>query len=177
MNWGAAATVDGGWMYVYGTRLTGVAGVFGRELYVSRVPVGSPADRSSWRFWDGPAWQADRGRAAPVLGAAGGVSQTLSVDAVGDEWIAVSKRDGDLGDFVYTWTAPSPSGPWTPRRALESPAGFDTGELIYAPLAHPEVALASGRLLVSVSRNTTDLARLLTNPRVGRPVLAEIPRP
>ena len=23
VNWGAAATVDGGWYYVYGTRLTG----------------------------------------------------------------------------------------------------------------------------------------------------------
>ena len=49
--------------------------------------------------------------------------------------------------------------------------------LTYAPLAHPEVPLSSGALLVSVSRNTTDLAQLLARPEVGRPLFAEIPRP
>ncbi|RBY97675.1 hypothetical protein DQ237_01745 [Blastococcus sp. TF02-8] len=177
VNWGAAATVQDDWFYVYGTRLTGRPGEFGRQLFVARVPVGTPSDRSTWRFWDGRTWQPDQARATPVLGAVGGVSQTLSVDQVDGEWVAVSKRDGDISDFVYTWTAPAPTGPWTPRRALESPAGFDTGELTYAPLAHPEVALTSGRLLVSVSRNTTDLGRLLADPEVGRPLFAEIDRP
>jgi hypothetical protein len=88
--------------------------------------------------------------------------------------VVVSKRDGDLGDFVYTWTSRSPTGPWTPHRAVHAPAGFDTGELQYAPLAHPEVPLASGRLLVSISRNTTDLNRLERHPQVGRPKFVEI---
>ncbi|MGX5657290.1 DUF4185 domain-containing protein [Geodermatophilus nigrescens] len=177
VNWGAAATVSGGWAYVYGTRLTGEPLVFGRELYVARLPVADPADRSRWQFWDGAAWQADIAAAAPVLSADGGVSQTLSVDRVGETWVAVSKRGGDLADFVYTWTAPEATGPWTPSRALPAPAGYDTGRLTYAPLAHPEVPLASGGLLVSVSRNTTDLAQLLAEPEVGRPLFAEVPRP
>ncbi|MPQ98379.1 DUF4185 domain-containing protein [Modestobacter sp. I12A-02628] len=177
VNWGAAASVQGDWYYVYGTRLTGDPGVFGRELLVSRVPIAAPADRSRWEFWDGTGWQSDPARAAVVLPAAGGVSQTLSVDPVGDEWVAVSKRDGDLGDFVYSWTAPSPVGPWTPRRGIAAPAGYDTGQLTYAPLAHPEISLQSGQLLVSISRNTTDSAQLLADPEVGRPVFAEIPRP
>jgi hypothetical protein len=177
VNWGAAATVSGDRFYVYGTRLTGEPGTFGRELYVAAVPVSRPDDRAQWRFWDGDRWQPDIAAAAPVLPARGGVSQTLSVDEVDRTWVAVSKRDGDVSDFVYTWTAPAPTGPWTPQRALESPAGYDTGELTYAPLAHPEIPLESGDLLVSVSRNTTDLARLLAHPEVGRPLFAEVPRP
>ncbi len=177
VNWGAAATVSGDWYHVYGTRLTGEPLQFGRELHVARIPVADPADRGSWRFWDGTRWQPDIAAAAPVLAADGGVSQTLSVDEVDGTWVAVSKRGGDLGDFVWTWTAPGPTGPWTPSRALPAPAGYDTGLLTYAPLAHPEVPLRSGGLLVSVSRNTTDLAQLLDRPEVGRPLFAEIARP
>lgn len=177
VNWGAAATVSGDWYHVYGTRLTGEPLAFGRELYVARIPVADPADRSSWRFWDGTRWQPEIDAAAPVLAADGGVSQTLSVDEVDGTWVAVSKRGGDLGDFVWTWTAPGPTGPWVPVRSLPAPAGYDTGMLTYAPLAHPEVPLSSGGLLVSISRNTTDPAQLLARPEVGRPLFAEIPRP
>jgi hypothetical protein len=174
VNWGAAAVVDAPWIYVYGTRLTGKQGVFGRELYVARLPVSDPKDRSRWEFRAADAWTKDRSRAVAVLPAVGGVSQTLSVDVLGGTFVAVSKRDGDLGDFVYTWTAPDAHGPWSPRKALSAPAGFDTGELEYAPLAHPEVPLTSGRLLVTVSRNTTDSQRLLEDPELGRPTFGEI---
>ena len=119
----------------------------------------------------------DRALAAPVIEAKGGVSQTLSVDVADGHFLAVSKRDGDLGDFVFTWTAPSPVGPWTPHRGIAAPFEDSSGILRYAPLAHPEIALASGRLLVSISRNTSDFERLLTDPTSGRPVFAEIPWP
>ncbi|WP_243057780.1 DUF4185 domain-containing protein [Nocardioides sp. SR21] len=175
VNWGAAATVFGPWFYVFGTRATGED--FGRELYVGRARVSDPADRSRWEFWDGTDWQADQTLAAPVLPAQGGVSQTLSVDHLDGKWVAVSKRDGDLGDFVYVWTAPEPFGPWTPRKGIAAPAGFDTGELQYAPLAHPEVPLSNGKLLVSISRNTTDPQQLFADPEVGLPEFAEVARP
>jgi hypothetical protein len=105
------------------------------------------------------------------------VSQTLSVDRVGDRFVAVSKRDGDIGDFVYVWVSGTPVGPWVPREAVPAPAGFDTGRLLYAPLGHPEVRLASGRLLVSISRNTTDLAALLADPEIGTPLFVEVAVP
>jgi hypothetical protein len=175
VNWGAASTVHGGWMYVYGTRLTGHD--FGRELYVCRAPVAAPNDRKRWQFWDGRRWQSDRLAARAILPGQGGVSQTLSVDVVDGQFVAVSKRDGDLGDFVYEWIAPGPTGPWTPRQGVAAPSGFDTGQLKYAPLAHPEIDLADGNLLVSISRNTTDPAMLLEHPEMGRPVFAEVERP
>jgi hypothetical protein len=175
VNWGAAAAVHGPWFYMFGTRQTGHD--FGRELYVGRAPISDPTDRSRWEFWDGGRWGSDMSRAAAVLPAPGGVSQTLSVDRIDGQWVAVSKRDGDLGDFVYVWTAPTPYGPWSPRKGVAAPAGFDTGHLTYAPLAHPEVPLADGKLLVSISRNTTDPQRLFDDPEVGRPVFAEVERP
>lgn len=175
VNWGAAAAVHGRWFYMFGTRQTGRD--FGRELYVGRAPVADPTDRSRWEFWDGTSWGGAMDEAAAVLPAQGGVSQTLSVDRVDGTWVAVSKRDGDLGDFVYVWTAAAPYGPWTPRRGVAAPAGFDTGNLQYAPLAHPEVPLADGNLLVSISRNTTDPDRLLDDPEAGRPVFVEVERP
>ena len=174
VNWGAASDVYGGWLYVYGTRLTGEPLDYGRELYVARAPVANPRDRSRWEFWDGRTWQPERQRAVAVLPSEGGVSQVLSVDHVDGTFAAVSKRDGDVNDYVYLWTAPHAWGPWTPRKEIRAPGGFDTGQLQYAPVAHPEVPLASGHLLISISRNTTDFQHLLEDPEIGRPRFAEL---
>lgn len=176
VNWGSAAMVSAGYIYVYGTALPkGTA--FGRALLVARSSLADPTDKGKWQFWDGKAWQPDHLRATPIIPAVGGVSQTLSVDEIDGSFVAVSKKDGDLGSTVATWTSREPVGPWTRAAALE--ASFLTGkdEFAYAPLAHPEVPLADGKLLVSISRNTTDLSRLKQNPVIGRPRFAEINSP
>ncbi|MFC8502573.1 DUF4185 domain-containing protein [Pedococcus sp. NPDC057267] len=176
VNWGSAMTLHDGWIYVYGTRLPSRT-AFGRALYVARAPADDARDRSTWRFWDGGAWVADAARAAVVLPAEGGVSQTLSVDVLDSHFVVVSKRDGDLGSTVYAWHALGPTGPWTAIRGVHAAFQDPDGNLRYAPLAHPGIRLADGRLLISISRNTTDFARLLAQPRLGRPVFAEIDRP
>jgi hypothetical protein len=102
INWGAASVVHDRWFYVYGTRLTGQEFVFGRGLYVSRAPVDDPADRTRWEHWDGSTWRPAVLKPAAILPAEGGVSQTLSVHFIQGRYVAVSKRDGDVGDFVYT---------------------------------------------------------------------------
>ncbi|MDU0315450.1 DUF4185 domain-containing protein [Phycicoccus sp. M110.8] len=176
VNWGSAMTVHDGWIYVYGTRLPSRT-AFGRALYVARAPAADARDRGTWRFWDGRAWVADAGRAAVVLPAEGGVSQTLSVDVVGSRFVLVSKRDGDLGSTVYAWDSGAPTGPWEATRGVRADFQDPDGNLAYAPLAHPGIRLTDGRLLISISRNTSDFARLLAQPRLGRPVFAEIDRP
>ena len=176
VNWGSASMVSDGHIYVYGTDLPkGVA--FGRSLRVGRGSLGNPEDRRQWEFWDGTRWQSDPRRAVPVIAAVGGVSQTLSVDRIDGSYVAVSKKDGDLGSTVATWTSASPVGPWKVSAALEAPFLTGKDEFAYAPLAHPEISLPNGKLLVSISRNTTDLARLRRDPTIGRPWCAEIPRP
>jgi hypothetical protein len=176
VNWGSAMTVHDGWIYVYGTRLP-TRTSFGRALHVARAPADDARDRRTWRFWDGRGWVPDARRAAVVLPAAGGVSQTLSVDVVDSRFVLVSKRDGDLGSTVYAWASASPTGPWQATRGVRAQFQDPEGNLKYAPLAHPGIRLADGRLLVSISRNTTDFARLLDRPGLGRPVFAEIDRP
>jgi len=176
VNWGSAMTVNGGWLYVYGTRLPSKDS-FGRALYAARAPVADARDRATWQFWDGAAWVGEQARAAVVLPARGGVSQTLSVDALDGQFVIVSKRDGDLGNTVYAWSSDSPVGPWAAQRGTRADFQDPSGQLKYAPLAHPGIALADGRLLISISRNTTDFSRLLSDPTLGRPVFAEIDRP
>lgn len=177
VTWGAAAEMDGDWLYIYGTRTTGELYVYGRELYVSRRPVGAPTDPDGWEFWDGSTWQPDRARIAPVMGALDGPSQTLTIDIINGRWTAVSKRGGDLFDEVWMWTSDSPTGPWEGQAVLDVPSGFDTPDLTYLPLAHPEVPLTSGGLLITVSRNVSEFTRLLADTTLGRPLYAEVPRP
>ncbi len=187
IHWGAASVLDGDWMYLYGTRSTGEAYVYGHELYVSRLPADDLMDGSAMEYWDGTSWQADRSRAAPVLGAVEGVSQTLSVDRVDGRWFAYSKIGGDIEDVAALWVSDSPTGPFTVQPVLESPGGLpaagqdpdsdEVGYLQYTPLAHAEVPTGPGSLLVSVSRNVTDYELLLDRPQVGRPLFAEVPRP
>jgi hypothetical protein len=176
VNWGSAMVVNGGWLYVYGTRLPG-SGAFGRALYAARAPAGNAKDRSRWQFWDGSRWVSDQARAAAILPAQGGVSQTVSVSVVDGQYVIVSKRDGDLGDAVYAWASDLPTGPWVARRGVRADFTDPQGRLQYAPLAHPGITLSDGRLLISISRNTTDFQRLLREPELGRPVFAEIDPP
>lgn len=183
INWGAAAAPDGEWMYLYGTRYTAEAFITGRELYVSRVPLSDPTNAAVQEFWDGSQWRDDATLAAPILGAVDGTSQTLSVDEIDGRWVIISKRGGDLADWITMWTAESPTGPfegtWTD--VLSSPAGHDAppGErsLQYTPLSHPDIATTSGDLLVSVSRNTDDIELLFDEPERGRVLFAEVPLP
>lgn len=178
INWGAAAAVDGDWMYLYGTRYTAQPFITGRELYVSRVPRTDPTNAAAQQIWDGAEWQGDRTRAAPILEAVDGTSQTLSVDNIDGRWVIISKRGGDLADFITMWTADSPTGPFegTATDVLSSPAGHDTGDLQYTPLSHPDIRTTSGDLLVSVSRNTNDIELLFDQPELGRVLFAEVPR-
>jgi hypothetical protein len=174
IHWGAAATVDGDHVYVYGTRATGIEQVYGRELYVSRLPVTAPTDLGSWEIWDGTRWQGDSDRAAPTLSALEGVSQMLSVDKVDGRWLAVSKFGGDVADNITVWSASEPYGPWEPRQVADSPFETDAGEIEYSPMAHPELTTPSGALLVSVSRNHRPWQRIYDNPELGRPRFLEV---
>jgi hypothetical protein len=173
IHWGAAATVDGEHVYVFGTASTGESQVFGRELYVSRMPVDSPDDAARADYWDGTRWQPDHSRAAPVLDAEEGVSQMLTVDQMDGRWLAVSKRGGDLADNITVWSSDQPYGPWTARE-VTAMAPAIPGEVRYSPMAHPDVATRSGALLVSVSRNPSELQTLVDLPWLGRPLFGEV---
>jgi hypothetical protein len=177
IHWGSGSTLDGDWIYVYGTRDTSEPHVYGRELFVSRLPVAEVVDGTALQYWDGAAWQPDASRAAPVIGAVEGPAQRLSVDLLDGRWVIFSKLGGDLADVAAVWTAESPTGPFTAQPVLDVPFGEGTGTIQYMPLAHPDIPTDPGTMIVSVSRNFEDFADLLRTPEGAVPLFSQVPRP
>jgi len=176
--WGAAMAVDDNWLYLYGTANPDQQGVFGFSLHVARVRPDDVVEPSKWRFWDGTSWQQDASRSAELVPAVGGVSQTLSVFHRGKRWYALSKRDGDLGDEMVFWTAPGPTGPFTPTDPVASlPSDPTTGAVTYMPLAHAEVFPEKGTVVASYSNNNTDPQKIKDDPTLYRPTFLRVPLP
>lgn len=176
--WGAAAAVDGDWVYLYGTAGPTQDLVFGFSLQVARVKLEDVLDTTTWQYWDGTGWGPDPGRAAVLIENEGGVSQTLSVFPSGGSWYAVSKRDEFLGSDLVIWKAPGPTGPFTAADPVaEIPSDLEAGTLRYMPLAHPDLLPEPGTIVVSYSRNDTDLAAVGQNPFLYRPTFLRVPLP
>lgn len=175
--WGAATAVAGGWVYLYGTANPDQQGVFGYSLSVARVRPDDLLDQSAWRYWDGSAWQGHAAKAAELIPAVDGVSQTLSVFHQGKRWYAFSKRNDFLGSDVLFWTAPGPTGPFTPTDPVaELPSG-SSGRLVYMPLAHPGLMPKKGTMVASYSRNDSDTDKVLDDPSLYRPQFLRVPLP
>ncbi|RZS43185.1 uncharacterized protein DUF4185 [Herbihabitans rhizosphaerae] len=169
-TWGAATAVAGDWVYVYGTATPGAPKAFGWSLRVARVRIEEIENPAGWSYWDGRAWQRDAGRAAEVIPATGGVSQTLSVFSRDGTWYALSKKDDFLGEDLVVWRAPSPTGPFTPSPPLAKiPSDIEAGRIQYLALAHPDLLPEPGSVVVSVCQNFTDLRRLGDRPYLYRP--------
>ncbi len=168
--WGAASAIHDGWLYLYGTAREPAPLVFGHSLRVARVRPEEVLDTGAWRFWDGAEWVRDAGAAVELIPATGGTSQTLSVFAQDDTWYALSKRDEFLGTDITVWSAPAPWGPFDSGRAVAPlPSDAATGRLRYMPLAHPELLPEPGTVIVSYSRNRTDVAEIIEDPLEYRP--------
>lgn len=177
-EWGAALAVDRGWLYLYGTASPGDPGVFGFSLRVARVRPDDVLQPSRWTYWDGASWQGDPDRAAELVPAQGGVSQTLSVFHQHDRWYALSKQGGDLGDRLAFWTAPGPTGPFTPTAPVATIATDSAaGEVAYMPLAHPRILPRKGTMVASYSRNNTDVDKVVADPTLYRPTFLRVPLP
>ena len=136
-------------------------------------------NQATWQYWTGTTWSTEEVRAAEVISPIGGVSQTFSVFSRDGRWYAVSKLDGDLGNKLAVWPATSPTGPFGPPVAVGLiPNTTDPSVLRYMPLAHPEVIQArADSLMVSISRNTEDLALLVKYPLLYRPYFVDITVP
>ncbi|TIC88859.1 DUF4185 domain-containing protein [Nocardioides sp. GY 10113] len=177
--WGAASVVDGGWLYAYGTaRPPDPELGTGFSLHVARVRPEDVGDLQRWRYWDGAGWTRAADDAATLIGSEDGVSQTLSVFERDGTWYAFSKRDEVFGSDLVFWTSPSPTGPFTAQPAVaELPSDAATGQLRYMPLAHPELLPEPGSVLVSYSRNSTDLGEVMRDPLLYRPRFLRVPLP
>ncbi|QMW66473.1 DUF4185 domain-containing protein [Mumia sp. ZJ1417] len=177
-TWGAAVAIKGEWVYLYGTANPEVDGVFGYSLRVARVHIDHLRDHSRWRYWDGTEWSKNAAEAVELIPAQGGVSQTLSVFEQDGSWYAVSKQDEFLGQDLVIWKAPAPSGPFTRASTVARiPSNAVTGQLRYMPLAHPAILPVPGTVIVSYSRNNTDLGKVEANPFLYRPAFIRVRLP
>lgn len=173
--WGAAATVVGDSVYLYGTSRTSDGG-FGWAVSVARTKLVDVTDQTKWRYWDGERWQRDAERAAQLIGQDDGVSQTFSVFREGKRWYALSKRADFVGTDLVVWTAPGPTGPFTPSPPVAK-IPSTASELRYMPLAHPQLFPEKGTMVVSVSRNTADGGDVQADPSLYRPEFLRITLP
>jgi hypothetical protein len=179
IGWGAGVwRADDGFIYIYGTANPERDLVFGWSLHVARVAPDRIFDTGSWEYWVGTGWSPDATRAVEIIPAVGGVEQTLSVFAIDQEWYAVSKRDGYLGDAVVIRSAPSPTGPFTAGEVVAvRPSYPEAGILRYAALAHPALFPEPGTIVLSVSNNATDAEAVSADPTLYRPEFFRVPLP
>ena len=177
-EWGAAAVVDGDWLYLYGTANPDQPYVFGFSLRVARVHPDDVLRPSAWEYWSGSDWVDDPDRSAELVPAEGGTSQTLSVFRDGEQWYALSKRNEFLGSDVVVWTAPDPWGPFDAGRTVAPlPSDAAQGRLRYMPLAHPGLLPEPGTVVVSFSRNRTDVDEVVDDPTRYRPGFLRVDLP
>ncbi|HSR22188.1 MAG TPA: hypothetical protein VLW53_01450, partial [Candidatus Eisenbacteria bacterium] len=159
-QWGQAVLgpEGDGFVYVYATARVDAPYHFGRALYVARARPAGLEHPDQWRFFTGTGWSPSRERARALVDSVGGVSTTPSVLRDGGAVVVVSKKDGFLGTDVDAWTAATPAGPFGPPALLVKAPSYEVpGELKYLPATHPELRLASGKMLVTICRNNTDL--------------------
>ena len=177
--WGAAAAVSGRWLYLYGTaREPDPELGTGFALHVARVAPDHVADPDRWTYWDGTAWNKRAATSSELIPAADGVSQTLSVFERGGRWYAFSKSDEFLGDDLVFWTSSSANAPFRSQPPVGTlPSGVASGELRYMPLAHPDILERPDSVIVSYSRNSTDLGAVLRNPLLYRPKFIRVDLP
>lgn len=177
-RWGAAVTSAEGFLYVYATVHSRKHWVFGNDVYVARVPSGHLLDFPRWQYWDGDGWSHRARDGRVVLAADRGPGTAMSIHRRWDgAWVLLSKQHDAFGQWVSTWIAPAPQGPWSlsnPTLA-PSPSFVHEHRFTYNAFAHPEISLASGALLVTVSRNTMTPVELRQDANLYMPQFLEVP--
>jgi hypothetical protein len=165
--WGTGVGREGTTLYLYGTRRVPGSTPAGKELLLARVSRTNLADPSAWRYRTITGWTRDPAQAAVLVPACGGMSTALSAHRSDLGWVLVTKRDDFLGDAVIALVGPDSWGPFRERMLFASTTTAQ--RLEYLPLAHPELPLEDGSLLVSLNHNNIDHNVVLSNPAAFRP--------
>lgn len=174
-TWGAAVIQNGRWTYVFGSLNKHDPHVLGFNYYLARVARGDVADPNAWRYWTGTSWETGQLNAAAVVPGTAGIGSTATVIlSRGGGFAFIGKKDDVFGTppdaYLTAWKASSLTGPFvqSPTRLLEL-THVRHNEETYLGLAHPEVVLPGGRLLVSwcLTQKPTSLAAYAQSGRFG----------
>lgn len=170
ITWAAAVYKSTTWIYIFGSKL----GYLGHDWYVARVPIGQLIDLSKWRFWDGSSWSWYESNAKYIsvdgqssqLGTAGSVVKNPT-----GGYDLITKSFEFIGDQVKVFHAPTAQGPYTYKKTIATLPPYDGKHMTYLASIHPTVALASGKQLLTVCNNDTEI---LTRFDLGRPSFFEV---
>lgn len=169
-QYGKAFAEQGGWLYSWGSRK--VPGEFGKAVAVARVRPADLLQQGAWRYWDGTGWSPAQADAVDVVQAGHGWSTSFSVLRRGGLWTAVAKSEDVYGSDVVAATGVAPTGPFVERVVGQAPSSGDL--LQYTALAHPELPLANGGLLVSVCRNSLSERALWADADLYKPQFSAV---
>lgn len=178
IQWGSAMAVSGKTLYIYGSRE--VEGSFGKDIYLAKVSAKNYLNPKAWRFYtaDGTV-STNVDNAAPLMPASLGMPHTFSVtpNPNGGGWLLVAKQNEGIGQYVVASAAKKPYGPWSePTPLFDAAPNGDIWQ--YMAIAHPNVPLADGGLLVTTSQNVIAddaLSQLYRDPTLYRPKFYSVP--
>jgi hypothetical protein len=168
--------VADGFVYVYGSSDT-TDQYSPRRQHVARIPIASVDNKNAWTFWNGSAW---------VIGSMSQCASILddgitSAHRIGGKWVLIHKPFGPYSPDVYAEVGDAPTGPWTRYFLLSDPnvMGQPVGQnyKTYYPELHPDKALASGKLLLSISHAGDTWDDEFANPGLYKPRFFEITLP
>lgn len=180
--WGASVWEDetSGYVYIFGTESSTEPYVFGKNVYVARIPASAVdsvvANPREWEYATGGGWETYRPslQLARVVNASDGFGTSTGFSVLrnrqGNPTI-VTKANEFLGDKVVSvsgfaeWLVqPSGTPPLLSAKTLfVSPSSEDGDTLTYLPFAHP--GLGGRKLLVTVNRNTLTPGKLQRDVR------------
>jgi hypothetical protein len=194
ISWGAALWLEG----AYGSRTLYIYGMFSdssigkKRPFLARVNpdlgFDAAADSTNWTVWNGSAWVAGLGNAAPLIGATGDANNAN--DSISDEF-SVKKIETNSGTSyvllgmdttapfglwkdITLYTACSPQGPFSAKQIVYStpetnsrkvPGMTDAeslagGMFVYNPHLHPQFS-GSNNILISYNSNASRSQDLL----------------
>jgi len=139
----------GNYIYTWGTQ----AAFITSNVVVARFPRNNPGAR--WSFWNGSAWDTAISHIAPI---ATGASNGVYVAKVRNKYVLVSTEFAiacNGGTHLYSATADSLTGPFSPQKTLYTIPDNDLGNspFWYGPNIHPEYINSKNELLITYDIN------------------------
>lgn len=148
-NFGTAAFISGGMLYVYGCGTPSNGGDKGCRL--AKVDPANAQERNSWSFYTGSGnWSSSVGDAVSVF--TGSSIMSVSWNNFLQQYVAVFSPP--FSQNIEMRTAPNPEGPWS-REVTAFVAMQPVSGNVYDAHAHPEYDENSGEtIFVTYSRST-----------------------
>jgi hypothetical protein len=165
--YGDRILVDTNYTYIYGRRSDPDPGI--PYPHVARALNGTVGEQH-WEFYDGSGWSADPDASVRINSFQ--VSQQYSVSTYRGKYILLT-QDIWLSPKIYSFTAPSPTGPWSSKRILYTTPETTDEIFTYNAWVHPQFD-RNGQMLVSYNVNG-DFWSVFDNVEIYRPRFIRIP--